>query len=525
MHDGSGMGGTVRQQRSLRVLRPGGVRSSVATGLHPRSGGARGRRESMNVPGVWLSLVLVLCAGGCGFAKYEPKPIDPGATETAYRARTLADEALREYLRTQGQDVTVWPRPSWDLPSLALAAVFLHPDVAVAQARARVFGAELATSRTRLPYSVTLRPEFNDKTAPGETPWGIGVLVGLTWDVGGKRQAFSEQLERMEEAALIEVGMAGWRVRSRLRAHFVELYEATRMLETLAQEQEVRRTLLSLVEKRVSTGYTSALEANFVRQRLAEGDLLLGRAAVVRDRALAGVAEAVAVPLDELAQVRLDFTGLELPVAPPAARDVQREALLNRLDLRRKLADYAVAEAAVKLEVARQYPDVTLVPGYFWDVDESIWSIAFLGFVPPKARSRALIREAEARREVEEKAFLALQASVIAEAATAASRYQRAFEAAEAARRHIAAARALRDRVERQFSRGYADRMELVQARLDALVVERDAVAAMLEAQQGLSALEDAVQRPLDNPDHAAIVKAPVEPSESAVNPALLDND
>lgn len=467
----------------------------------------------------------MLWTGACSFVQYEPRPLDVAAGAETYRARSLADEGLREYLRSHGQEVGTWPRSTWDLASLTLAAMYLHPDIEVAQARARVLSAELATSRTRLPYSLTLRPEFNDKTPAGETPWGIGVLVGLTWDVGGKRQAFSEQLERMEEAALLDVAAAGWRVRSRLRWHVVELYEATRMIETLEQEQEARRTLLALVEKRVSAGYAAAPDVAIVRQRIAEGDFLLRRAAVVHDRSLAGVAEAVGVPLDELAQVRLDLAALEVPTTPPDAREVQREALLNRIDLRRKLADYAVAEAAVKLEVARQYPDITLVPGYFWDVDESIWSIAFLGFVPPKARSRALIREAEARREVEEKAFLALQASVIAESATAASRYRRAFETAEAAHRHIAEARARRDRVERQFARGYADRMELVQANLDALVVERDAVAALLEAQQSLSALEDAVQRPLDNPDFAPIVKAPVEPSEGAVNPALFDND
>ncbi|MEY2825037.1 MAG: hypothetical protein RLZ64_1575, partial [Pseudomonadota bacterium] len=38
---------------------------------------------------------------------------------------------------------------------------------------------------------------------------------------------------------------------------------------------------------------------------------------------------------------------------------------------------------------------------YFWDADESIWSIAGLALVPPRARTRALIREAELRREIE----------------------------------------------------------------------------------------------------------------------------
>jgi hypothetical protein len=46
----------------------------------------------------------------------------------------------------------------------------------------------------------------------------------------------------------------------------------------------------------------------------------------------------------------------------------------------------------------------------------------------------------------------------------------------------------------------------------------------MLEAQQGFSALEDAVQRPLDNPDLSTLQGAAI-PAEAATNPALLDND
>jgi hypothetical protein len=47
----------------------------------------------------------------------------------------------------------------------------------------------------------------------------------------------------------------------------------------------------------------------------------------------------------------------------------------------------------------------------------------------------------------------------------------------------------------------------------------------MLELQQGLSALEDAVQRPLDNPDLFAGVQPAAAPADATLNPALIDND
>jgi len=471
-----------------------------------------------------FALLWLVCAAGCARESYRPSPLDPGATQRAYEARTLDGADLRAALRVRGENVAVWPPEAWSLPALTAAALHFHPEIALARARAKVAAAEKVTSTTRVPYTVTGRPEYNGKSG-NDIPWGLGVLVGFTIDVGGKRDIRTEQLARLEEAAQLEIAVTSWRVRSRLRRHFVDLHVAMRTAEALEAEQAERLRLVALMEKRAAVGYASSNEAGVLRLRAAEGELALARAAVRRDQALAGVAEASGVPLAVVETVRFDFGILDHPMAPPAAGEVRRVALQNRIDLRRKLADYAAAEAAVKLEVARQYPDVTLVPGYFWDADESIWSISFFSLLTPQARARALIREAEARREVEEKAFNALQAAVIAEAAAAASRYRHAFDAHRAARHQIDVARGRHDRVREQFERGHADRLELAQTQLETAMAKRSATISMLELQQGLSALEDALQRPLDNPDLATTSAPTAAPAGAPIDPALLDND
>ena len=474
--------------------------------------------------GAGVVLILALLTA-CARETYQPKPIDPAATEAALAGRTLAAPAVRDYFAAQGRDVKTWPPERWDLGALTLAAVFLHPEIDVARARAELAAAEKATSRTALPYTLTARPEYNSAESGGDTPWGYGLLVGLPIDLGNKRGARTEQLARLEEAARLEVAVASWRVRSRLRRHFVDLHVANQTVEALEAEQAERGRLLGWMEKRVAAGMAARGEVSSLRLRQAEGELALRRAVVRREQALAGVAESVAVPMSELRAVRLDFSAVDHAVPAPEPPALQRVALLNRIDLRRKLADYAVAEAAVKLEVARQYPDITLVPGYFWDADESIWSIAGLALVPPRARTRALIREAELRREIEARAFLAVQSSVIAEAQGAAARYGQALAAHEAAVEVMRRARERRREAASQFERGQADRVDVASAALEAVVAERTAIVAMLELQQGLSALEDAVQRPLDNPDLFAGVQPAAAPADATLNPALIDND
>ncbi|MBI1396135.1 MAG: hypothetical protein GC151_09175 [Betaproteobacteria bacterium] len=470
-------------------------------------------------------LAIAFAVAGCAHESYRPRPLDAEASAAALETRTLSSDALRDYLAAQGQSVDPWPRGTWDLPALTRAAVFYHPDVELARARARVAAAETRTSKTRLPFTVTARPEYNGKAASGATPWGLGLLVGLPIDIGHKRAAQTEHLARLESAADIDVAVASWRVRSRLRQHFVDLFVARQTAHAVDGQRAAQQVLLALLERREKSGYASATEVARERLKADELEVALGRANLQQDQALAAVAEAVGLPVAALRGVTLDFSVLEHERPEPAADEIRRLALRNRIDLQRKLADYAAAEAAVKLEVARQYPDITLVPGYFWDADQSLWSIAFLGLVPQRARSQALIAEAEARREVEEKAFLALQARVIAEAEAAASRYAHAVRVSRAARRQIDAARGHVRQVEAQFERGWADRLDLARARLEAATAERSAVVATLELQRGMSAVEDALQRPLDGPALASTGAARAATSDTAVNPALIDND
>ncbi|MEO8040030.1 MAG: TolC family protein, partial [Betaproteobacteria bacterium] len=259
---------------------------------------------------------------GCAREVYRPRPLDPEAGIAASRNRSLASGALHEYLIAQGQPSTPWPRVQWDLPALTLAAVFHHPEIELARARARLSAAETRTSRVRQPISLTVRPEHNAGVASGDTPWGLGVLVGLPIDIGDKRGKRTEQLERLEAAADVEVGVAAWRVRSRLRRHFVELYVADRTWHALSLEQEERKQLVALMERREAQGYASATDVSLLRLRQTETDVALKRAGVRRDQALSGVAEAVSVPLAEIANAVLDFSELAKPMAPPDEAEV-----------------------------------------------------------------------------------------------------------------------------------------------------------------------------------------------------------
>jgi outer membrane protein, heavy metal efflux system len=176
---------------------------------------------------------------------------------------------------------------------------------------------------------------------------------------------------------------------------------------------------------------------------------------------------------------------------------LQRMALRNRLDVHRRLLEFAAADADVKFAVASQNPEFVIGPGYAWDQGDNVWSLG-LGFsLPLPARARADIRVAEARRELAAEEFASTQSGAIAATGTAGARYRATRERMLSAEKQLAAQRQQQSRIERQFDAGAADRVERAATRLQTLSAEAMVAAAAADRLRMLAQLEDALQRPL----------------------------
>jgi cobalt-zinc-cadmium efflux system outer membrane protein len=287
-------------------------------------------------------------------------------------------------------------------------------------------------------------------------------------------------------------------VRVRVQARYLDFFAATEEGRLAEMELALRQEEAVLLERRVARGYASANDALVAQTRAAEARLLAARAAARSEEARAALAQALGVPLDTMRSLKLSFTdlGAPPPIAGPA--DLRAAALRNRLDIRRALADYAASEASLRLEIARQYPDLVLRTGYIWDQSDRIWALGSILLLPIANRNEGPILEAEARRSLEADRFLALQARTLGTLDTRQG-------ALAAARVELAAADALgRDaanratRTERRFEAGDADRLERTRVRLDVLSTRRGVLASQVRGLQAYALLEDAVQAPLD---------------------------
>ncbi len=439
-------------------------------------------------------LLLLAFFGGC--SGLESKPLDPVQSEADFRARRLDDPGLMAYLESHQV-----PKPStWNLDALTLAAFYYHPDLDIA--RARLLGARGAEGSAGAVPNPTLNIDLErvmGSTAAGVSPWVSGFNLQMPVDFLWKRGYRIDEARARIEGSRLELGEVAWQIRRRLRSALLDDFMIRREGGLRQKELEVRTELSAVSARLLAAGESSRLEVDRVRGELAGARIALeetkGRAAATR----AALASAIGVSARAIEGIPFDWPGIEsIPEESQLSLStLQQSGLLNRLDVRRGLAEYAAAEAALGLELMKRYPDVTLGPGYLFDQGDKKFTIGLAISLPIFNQNGGPIAEAEARRKESAARFLATQARAIGEFEQAYARYQSSRnelaslkEASEAIARRF-------EGVRRAVELGETDRVALLGIQVERTIVEFGRFEALRRSQEALGALEDALQRPL----------------------------
>jgi outer membrane protein TolC len=169
------------------------------------------------------------------------------------------------------------------------------------------------------------------------------------------------------------------------------------------------------------------------------------------------------------------------------------------LDIRLALERYAVAEAKLKLEIAKQYPDLTINPGYAYEFGNKIWSLGLSGLMTILTKNKLAIAEATQLREVEAAQFEALQANVIAEVNVANAKLAQARQLLDNQENLYRQQQASTQRMQRRLQSGEIDRLELTYAKLEEVAAEKNFTLASYQLANSINELENALQAPLTN--------------------------
>jgi outer membrane protein TolC len=451
-------------------------------------------KHALKFAAILLVGLGVLGLAGC--AHFHDQPLSATKTAADFEARTLTDAGLKAYLeanRVTGD----WPRPTWDFDALTLAAFYYQPSLDVARAKWVVATAGKTTASQRPNPTLSVSPGYNTTTTV-PSPWIVTPSLDIPIETAGKRGYRMAQAQQLSEVARLNIASVAWQVRSVVRRSLVKL-DAARATEALLQEQQkIQTENLRLLEQQSEAGAISAFE--LTQARVAADNTRLAWREAERQSAEARVqlAQAIGVPSHALEGVEFSFDSLRAMPTEVLPAGARRQALLNRADVLGALAEYAASQSALQLEIAKQYPDIHLSPGYEYDQGDNKWSLGLSVTLPVLNQNQGAIAEAQARRTEAAAKFNALQAGVLAEIDLAVAGYHAALQKQADADAMLANLQSQEKAARARLDAGDISKSELAALRLQFSSGALARQEALNQARQAKGQLEDALQSPAE---------------------------
>lgn len=400
-----------------------------------------------------------------------------------------------------------WPPSAWNRAQLLAAALAFNPDLAVKRAEVRaVVVRERAATLPPNP-DLTLRSEYARHDV---NPWLYGLSVN--WLLRSRsRRSLRLRIARLDASGAELRLMDGiWSVRASLDQALSAARAARLHLKFVRERGAAIAKLLDLQQSRVAAGEDPPGELFVLRQAR---EASLQREAELRAQAAladAALARVLGLPQRALDGLRVSWPDWGDPpaIAPRALGRATERALLSRSDLGAAIAAYDAADARLRLEVARQYPQFRLGPGYYWD--HGIAKFPFdLGFTVPLDRNAAAIAAARVQRDLAGARMLALQATIQQRIEAARRAEAGARIVLAAARRRLDAARQGLRHADLALKLGEAGAAPELEARITCVQAQIVVLQARTTLQRARGELENALHAPLSGPEVALDIVRP----------------
>jgi len=447
-----------------------------------------------------LALFSLGLLAGC--MRYEPAPVVLDE-HVAKRAAASFDSAQNA---ATVRRIAPEAAPVAGFDRLALFAALLDHDPKLVQARAAIVSAEAEARASRhvVGPTFTLTAEYANDPAT-TSPWLLGGAVNVPLDRGGQRRARLDRADLAVVMARYDYAEVLWTDRMALRRALIDGEIARRQIALGQEIASLRTRQIGALDRQVKAGQLAGAAVSPFRSLQAQEARALedARGRVLSARtAIAGI---LGVPTATIVAAELSWPDFDAPRADPAAEltpELRSKAVAARADVLHALAAYDQTDADVRGEIAKQYPVLSLAPGYTWERGLVKLPLSVNLALPTFDGNRAAIRAALARRDAAGTAIETAIAGAQAEIDAALVERRAAMAALERIRATELPQVQLRaDQAQAQLARGQIARAEWADAMLAVPAARLAALDALARVQAADAALENGIRRPLEGPE------------------------
>ncbi len=455
------------------------------------------KSSAFKIP-LFKSSVIILVVSqfcSCGFISYQAKPNNPAENVAAFNQKNPNSPQFYEFLALNGHAIAL-PIQTWDLTTLIDCALFFNPSLDVARAKLKLADAASTTAAERPLPNLNATTSDSNQANNDISPFGLSLGIDLPFETANKRDIRIESARHLTNVAQLQIAQTAWQLRYQVTNTYYAIQYNQALVVLLTAEDALRKDVVAMYTRRVDAGMASNVELSIVNLQLKAAIAALNaqqqESAVLR----AALASDLGLPIDivNLMVIKAD----DKAILKVKTDDAVKLALLNRIDVRIALEQYAVAESKLKLAIAKQYPDLIVSPGYAYEFGDKVWSLGISGLLTLLNKNRGAIKEATQLREVEAAQFMSLQANVISEANLATAQFNKALQIFERQKASRDAQERIAASMQARFNLGDIDRVELGFNKIESVVADKNVALANHELNLAASQLENTVQRPLD---------------------------
>ena len=441
----------------------------------------------------------------CATEKYQSKPLNAGQTTAKMLAKDVASPEFNAYLIKQGYQDAALPFTTWGLDELTLCALYYNPKLDVAKAQLGLANAKIESAGVKQNPTLNASLAHSNQANGDKQPWAYGLNVEIPIETANKREIRVEEAQANAAVGRMDVADTAWQLRNQIAKDLIEYHQNIANVQLLQAEQITQNEIANMLQKRLQSGSASKTELSTVQlTQLKAQSALYGEQAKSAE-INARLATDVGLSAEKFKQITLKPLAIDTELSQQTSmldanfvnKNLQGSALLNRIDIRRSLAKYAAAEAKIKLEIAKQTPDISLSPGIAFEFGDSIWSLGFSTLLNLLHKNPTQIAEAKQLREIEGAQFEALQAQIIGDLNRTYAQYEASMQHLNLAQSQYTSQLQHHKKLQKQFDAGLIDRLALKQALLSNHIAQQQVLTAQFEVLKATSEIENVMQVPL----------------------------
>ena len=453
-------------------------------------------------------LIIIFILSGCSYLPFNKKDIENQKIIKIIKDSDIYNEEFSHFLISQGFDKAELPFKAWGLKELIYAQQFFNPQIKTAKISWELAQTNEAIAILYPPTSIGL--EVGRETTSKELTKKIfGGGFSFIFESADKKLIRYELSINKSQLALIDFQLTNWELRLDLFTRLFNFIENQEFIKLSKLEIRLKQSVMNMMKKRLEAGVASqidldrkTIELNAINQGLLQ---LQMNQSIMRNQLASSIGLSTQkfnlIPLNskKITSILDDITVLYLK--DKKILELQEISLTKRLDLRKALSNYAIAEARLKLEVADQYPDYTFSPAYAYEFGTRLWTLGIDSIIKSGDRNKAFINKAEKFRDLEASKVNTLQLTTINDIEELQLNFSNKFEDLKYSDQMIETKNRLESQLAERFKNGLINRMEFENEMINLIDISKNHHKAIYNLIRiGLLA-ESVLQEPIFTPN------------------------